>query len=226
MTTPLRTLPPGSSPRVTSRARRLVPALLAVALVAGGCSSDGSGEGAPASSTETATTTSVTDPAPVPTRAEIGTLVGTLPGARRQVVREQVTEVLDRWWVAAYVGGEYPRTDFDSFPGFTPGAARRARYDRDLMSHADIGDRVASVTPLMRKVRLDLLSVDERVRSVTARFDLRMRIALADGEGAEPDGAAASTRSRRLQVRGRVFLTRQPSGWRIFGYDVTKGWLS
>ncbi len=88
------------------------------------------------------------------------------------------------------------------------------------MSNADIGERVVSVTPLMRKARLDLLAVDRRVRSVTARFDLRMRVALAG------DDAAGSPRTRRLQVRGRVFLTRQPAGWRVFGYDVTKGWLA
>jgi hypothetical protein len=87
------------------------------------------------------------------------------------------------------------------------------------MSNADIGDRVTSVTPLMRKARLDLLAVDRRVRSVTARFDLRMRVALAGASG-------QAARTRRLQVRGRLFLTRQPAGWRVFGYDVTKGWLS
>ena len=189
---------------------------LVLALAAGGCSSDGPSAGPGAGTTETATTTSVTGPAPLTTRAEIGTVVGRLPGTRRKGVREQVTEVLDRWWDAAYVGGEYPRTDFGRYPGFTPGATRRATYDRDLMSNADIGDRVVSVTPLMRKARLDLLAVDRRVRSVTARFDLRMRVDLAGEDGS----------SRRLQVRGRVFLTRQPAGWRVFGYDVTKGWLS
>ena len=112
-------------------------------------------------------------------------------------------------------GATTPAPTSAAFPGFTPGATRRATYDRDLMSNADIGDRVESVTPLMRKARLDLLAVDRRARSVTARFDLRMRVALT-GERAA---------SRRLQVRGRVFLTRQPAGWRVFGYDVTKGWL-
>lgn len=191
-------------------------AVLALVLVSGGCSDDGATSGPTSGTTETATTTSVMGPAPLATRAEVGTVLGRLPGQRRKQVRQDVTEVLDRWWDAAYVGGTYPRTDFRRYPGFTPGAARRATYDRDLMSNADIGERVVSVTPLMRKVRLDLLAVDRRVRSVTARFDLRMRVDLAD-EG---------TASRRLQVRGRVFLTRAPAGWRIFGYDVTKGWLS
>jgi hypothetical protein len=197
------------------------PALVVVlALVAAGCSSDDPTGRPTTGGTETAVTTSVAGPAPLATRAEVGTVVGRLPGTRRKAVRLQVTEVLDRWWEAAYVGGAYPRTDFRRFPGFTPGAARRATYDRDLMSNADIGDRVTAVTPLMRKARLDLLAVDGRVRSVTARFDLRMRVALAG------TGSGQAARTRRLQVRGRLFLTRQPAGWRVFGYDVTKGWLS
>lgn len=197
------------------------PALVMVlVLAAAGCSSDDPSDRPTTGGTETAVTTSVAGPAPVTTRTEIGTVVGRLPGPRRKAVRLQVTDVLDRWWDAAYVGGAYPRTDFRRYPGFTPGAARRATYDRDLMSNADIGERVTSVTPLMRKARLDLLAVDRRARSVTARFDLRMRVALAGTDAGQP------ARTRRLQVRGRVFLTRQPAGWRVFGYDVTKGWLS
>ena len=197
------------------------PALVMVlVLAAAGCSSDDPSDRPATGGTETAVTTSVAGPAPVTTRTEIGTVVGRLPGPRRKAVRLQVTDVLDRWWDAAYVGGAYPRTDFRRYPGFTPGAARRATYDRDLMSNADIGERVTSVTPLMRKARLDLLAVDRRARSVTARFDLRMRVTLAGTDAGQP------ARTRRLQVRGRVFLTRQPAGWRVFGYDVTKGWLS
>jgi hypothetical protein len=231
MNTPLRVPPRGPRPRWRTRVPHLVATTLTLLLALGltaGCSGDGDHDGRsgrPASgTTETATTASVAGPAPVTTRAEIGTLVGRLPGDRRQAVRRQVTEVLDRWWDTAYVGGSYPRTDFDRYPGFTPGASRRATYDRDLMSNADIGDRVRSVTPLMRRARLDLLSVDRRVRSVTARFDLRMRVALVDA-GADASDPEVDTRSRRLQVRGRVFLTRQPAGWRVFGYDVRKGWL-
>jgi hypothetical protein len=228
MSTPLRSRPRRLRHVPSTRPPRPVPVavlttVLALGLAAGGCSSDGTA-GTPASgSTETATTTSVMGPAPLTTRADVGTVVGRLPGPRRTAVRRQVTDVLDRWWDTAYVAGDYPRADFGSYPGFTPGASRRARFDRDLMSNADIGERVASVTPLMRKARLDLLAVDRRVRSVTARFDLRMRVVLADGT---TEGAAAAGRTRRLQVRGRVFLTRRPAGWRIFGYDVTKGWLS
>ena len=224
MSTPLRSRPRTLRPVPGTPTPRPVLVLLrttvlVVALAAAGCSSDGSTGHRSSGATDTATTTSVMGPAPLATRAEVGTVVGRLPGQRRKAVRRDVTEVLDRWWDTAYVGGDYPRTDFGDFPGFTPGASRKARFDRDLMSNADIGDRVESVTPLMRRARLDLLAVHRTVRSVTARFDLRMRVVLADAD-------AGDTRTRRLQVRGRVFLTRRPAGWRVFGYDVTKGWLS
>ena len=189
--------------------------------MAGGCSSTGEDRGPTSGTTESATTTSVIGPAPLTTQADVGTVVGRLPGTRRKAVRREVTAVLDRWWDTAYVGGAYPRTAFGSYPGFTPGAARRARFDRDLMSNADVGERVASVTPLMRKAHLDLLAVGGPARSVTARFDLRMRVVLSRAR----TEAGAGTRTRRLQVRGRAFLTRLPA-WRVFGYDVTKGWLS
>jgi hypothetical protein len=234
MSTPLRSRPRRlrATPRVRTPGSRPVPGrptvlvtvlagLLAVALTATGCSADRPVHRAATVSHDTGTTTSASGPAPVTTQAAVATVVGRLPGPRRRAVRRQVTAVLDRWWDAAYVGGDYPRTDFGGFPGFTPGASRRARFDRDLTSNADIGARVDSLTPLMRKARLDVLAVGRRARTVTARFDLRMRVVLADEGTAEP-----ATRTRRLQAHGRVFLTHRPAGWRIFGYDVTKGWLS
>lgn len=149
-------------------------------------------------------------PPELSTTAEVGRIVGRLPGARRKAVRKEVTAVIDRWWEAAYLPGAGETTDVSAaFPGFTAGARRRATFDRALMTNADL--RADSITPLMRKVRLDLLAVDRRARSVTARFDLRVR---ATGE-----------QNRRLQVRGRLFLTRKAERWRVFGYDVSKGWL-
>lgn len=146
-------------------------------------------------------------PTMLATSAEIGRVVGRLPGTRRKAVRKQVTEVVDRWWEAAYLSG--PGLDLSAaFPGFTPGARKRATFDRALMTNVDLDS--AAVASLMRKVRLDLLAVNRRVRSVTARFDLRLR---------------PSEDTRRLQVRGRLFLTRKAGGWRVFGYDVSKGWL-
>ncbi|UUZ58337.1 hypothetical protein [Nocardioides sp. B-3] len=149
-------------------------------------------------------------PTALATSADIGRIIGRLPGSRRKAVRKEVTAVVDRWWEAAYLSGAGQATDpARAFPGFTPGARKRATFDRALMTNADLD--TDTISPLMRKVRLDLLAVNQRARSVTARFDLRVR---TTGE-----------RNRRLRVRGRLFLTRKADGWRVFGYDVSKGWL-
>jgi hypothetical protein len=192
--------------------------LVAVLLAAGACTGDEAADPAPE--------TPSAEPVPeVQLTTRVGVVTGKLEPVRRKALAGRVGGVVDAWFDAAYLEGDYPRTDFGSFPGFTPGASRRARFDRDLTSNADIGARVDSVTPLMRKARLDVLAVGRRARSVTARFDLRMRVVLFD-EGAGEGSAEQATRTRRLQARGRVFLTHRPAGWRIFGYDVTKGWLS
>lgn len=167
-------------------------------------------DSAPRSSAPAASDGGATAAPATATKTEVATIVGRLPGQRRRVVRKQVTRVLDRWWAAAYLDGRRPGANLrTAFPGFTIGARARARADQALTTNR--GLRAESITPLMRKARLDLLAIGRRVRSVTARFDLRMRV--------------QDQRTRRLQVRGRVFLTRRADGWRIFGYDVAKGWL-
>jgi hypothetical protein len=178
--------------------------------VLSGCSDDASAPTSTSSSPTASHSGATATPPELSTTSEVGRIVGRLPGARRKAVRKEVTAVVDRWWEAAYLSGAGPSTDVSAaFPGFTAGARKRATFDRDVMTNADL--RADSLTPLMRKVRLDLLAVNKRARSVTARFDLRVR---TTGE-----------RNRRLQVRGRLFLTRKAELWRVFGYDVSKGWL-
>ena len=168
---------------------------------------------APAAGSTTGATPSPTPtPAaePAPLRVEIGRLVGRLPGPRRTTVRRQVGRVVDGWWDAAYLGGDYPRTAFPAaFPGFTGGAEDRARSDKALMTNADVGDRLDAVVATRRRVLLDVLATGGYPRSATARFELRFR--------------ATGARARRVTVAGRLFLTHGPGGWHVFGYDVTKG---
>lgn len=202
---------PRTSPGHPPLSRRRVGVLvlgLALALMAGtlsGCRST-----TPVSSGATAQHMGVSTPSELATTAEVGRIVGRLPGTRRKAVRKEVTAVIDRWWERAYLSGEGEALAVErAFPGFTPGARKRATFDRDLMTNIDLA--AGDVTPLMRKVRLDLLAIDRRARSVTARFDLRVRV--------------PSERNRRLRVSGRLFLTQKGEGWQVFGYDVSKGWL-
>ncbi len=121
-----------------------------------------------------------------------------------------MAHAVDEWFDAAYVGGDYPRTDYSaSWPGFTTGAKADAEDDKALMSNQDIGTEVSSVWATARRVSVDVLAVRGHAQGATARFVLKFK---TDGDV-----------QRKIEVSGRLFLTPSPEGWRIFGYDVTKG---
>ena len=137
-------------------------------------------------------------------------MTGKLPKEKRAKVRQQVAHAVDAWFDAAYVAGDYPRNDFaDAWPGFTTGAKADAQSDKALMSNQDIGSEIAGVEATARKVTVDVLAVKGKASGATARFVLKFR---TDGDV-----------QRKVEVRGRLFLTPGAEGWRIFGYDVTKG---
>jgi hypothetical protein len=193
-----------------SRTVHAVVAVVCLALLASGCTGDSSD--APAAPADDGTTASeATDsPAPLETTATLGKVTGKLPKGKRSKARKQVAHAVDAWFDAAYVGGEYPRNDFAAaWPGFTTGAKADAHSDKALMSNQDIGSKVDSVEATVRKVIVDVLAVRGHAQGATARFVLKFR---TDGEV-----------QRKVEVRGRLFLTPSPVGWRIFGYDVTKG---
>jgi hypothetical protein len=185
-----------------------VPALcLAISLSA--CTGDGSGSSAGPSG-DGPGGEAADAPAPLETTAGLGKVSGQLPKAKRSKVRTQVAHAVDAWFDAAYVGGDYPRNDFaNAWPGFTTGAKADAHGDKSLMSNQDIGTEISSVAATARKVTVDVLAVKGHPQGATARFVLRFR---TDGDV-----------QRKIEVRGRLFLTPGPDGWRIFGYDVTKG---
>lgn len=200
--------PPGSS-----RRRRGASWMLALALAStvalSSCSGDddpGSPAGSPAPSS--ASTHGVEK---VATKATIHRVTGKLGHRQRRVLKKKVAHVVDRWLDAAYVDGKYPRGSFaDAFPGFTPGAAADARHDRTLMSNAAIGRKVNGVEAHNRRLRIDVLAVRRRAVGVTARFVLDF------------DTTGRLARSER--VKGLLYMTwHQHHGWKVFGYDVTRG---
>lgn len=199
-----------ASPRLLAP---LVSVLVTVTLVLAGCSGDGTGDGpreAGQLRAEGGGPATPEVPDELRTRSDVGRVVGRLPGQRRRLARRQVTRVVDRWWDAAFLGGDYPRSDFRAaFPGFTKGAELQARRDKELMSNVVLGARVDSVRATRRRVLVDLLAVRRSVRTATARFLLAFR--------------TTGRRAGRVEVQGRLFLTRTPRGWRVFGYDVSKG---
>jgi hypothetical protein len=198
----LRTTPP--------RALRAAMVATCLALSLSACSGDSS-EPPGEPSDDAAGPSEATDaPAPLETTATLGKVTGKLPKGKRSKVRKQVARAVDAWFDAAYVAGDYPRNDFAaSWPGFTTGAKVDAKADKALMSNQDIGAQIDVVEATARKVSVDVLAVRGHAAGATARVVLKFR---TDGDV-----------RRKVEVRGRLFLTPTPDGWRIFGYDVTKG---
>lgn len=148
-------------------------------------------------------------PAPVETVARMGEVVGKLSGPRRARLTTHVTDVVDAWIDAAYLG-DYPRTDVeDAFPGFSEGAAADARTDGALMSNTPLGPDLDEVVALQRRLTIDALAPGGRAVGVTARVVLTMRLS---GEV-----------NRKERVGGSLFMTYRDGDWQVFGYDVTRG---
>lgn len=187
-------------------------AVAAIALLAGlftaGCTSDdGGGEEKKASPEPTPTQE---QPAAVPLSVGVGTVTGDLARPRRLPVARGVATAVDAWFEAAYLGGGYPRTNWNgAFPGFTQGAKQRAMRDQALTTNAAIGGQTDEITPRLKSVKVDVLSPKQRPAGATARFRLVYDTA----------GQASYT----VQVSGRLMLSRTKNGgWQIFGYDVAR----
>jgi len=190
--------------------RPVAAAALAVALTATACSGGSTDDNPPASATSASGKASESAAPEVVTKATLGKVTGKLPKKEGAHLKEAIGSVVDAWFDAAFTAGDYPRGDFhDAFPGFTTGAKQEAAHDRKLMSNADIGKRIDSVEVSKRRVRIDVLAVRRKPVGVTARVVL--------------DFATTGQVSKHLEVKGRLFLTRNDDGWRVFGYDMTKG---
>ena len=188
------------------RATGAIAALLALTLATGACSGESEDPAAP---TTSASTSAPPEPE-IRTTVELGRITGRLPGPARKRLAHDVREVVDGWMEAAYLSGDYPRRAFDeSWPGFTRGARDEAHRDRALMSNQDIGAKVQEVRAKRRHLRLDVLAVNQHPVGVTARVLLVF--------------ATTGRVERAVRVQGRLYLTRTERGWRVFGYDITKG---
>ncbi len=196
--------------RTVSRRRPATVVLaLALAVWLTACSGDASDSSAgPAE--DPAGSQATEEPAPLETTATLGKVTGKLSKDKRSRVRKQVGEAVDAWFEAAYVGGDYPRNEFgDSWPGFTSGAKARAKAAKAMMSNQDIGTQISGVDATARKVTVDVLAVRGHAVGATARAVLRFT---TEGDV-----------QREVEVRGRLFLTQTADGWKIFGFNVTKG---
>jgi hypothetical protein len=198
----------------TRPATRAGALLLLLALTAGGCRDADDRTAAPAPSTSESSSPAAK---PVRTRTTLGTVTGRLARKDRLRVVAAAGDAVDSWFDAAYVGKPRPRvgnafagfTVGNAFAGFTPGLRAEAHADRALLTNQALARQVDTVTATRRQVRVDVLAVRGRAAGVTARFVL--------------DLTTTGKVERTIAVRGRLLLTPTGHGWKVFGYDVSRG---
>ena len=195
------------SNRPAHRRTAMVAVATTLLLALTGCS--GFGARKPASDDGSSSPSSASSP-PLATHTTMGVISGRLDNAARERIKAKVAAVVDDWIDAAYVGGDWPRSDFGkAFPHFSTRAARDAEQDAGLMSNQRLGERLENVEATKRRLRIDVLAVRGRAAGVTARFVLGMHL------------AGQVNRSER--VAGSLFLTWRDGDWQVFGYDVQRG---
>ena len=221
-----------------TRTKVVVSAVLA-ALVLGTTGACSGGDDEPPAAERSAEPTEAT-PEPAALAVTTGDLRGFLPKARHDRVVATVAEVVDGWVEQAWVAGPWPREVTDVWGAFTPGAAEQAQDEAALTSGAHYAQRVEAVLPTRRDVRVDVLARQGTPYAATARVTLDLDVTpTAEALGSESATASGSATGsstvspspsaseqgdvRSVKLRGRVFLTREKDGWKIFGYDLARG---
>jgi hypothetical protein len=211
-------LPPFHSvpTRPSTRFRRTgAVALVALALAAGGCSSSDSSSPAAAPTTGDSQAGGA---APVDSKVVLGKVAGTVQKKNRKVfvkdhrrqMLKQVGHAVDSWIDGGFVGVDYPRDSFASaFDAFTEPAKHDAKHQKKLMTNWALRTQIDGVDAKKRKVTVDVLAPRGRPAGATARVAL---VFTTSGDV-----------TKRVTVKGRLFLSPGHGRWRIFGYDVSRG---
>ena len=189
-------------------------ALLGLTVLAGTAGCTGHSEPAAKPTPSASPTPTTTTPAPPPPSAPLKVVVtrvsGTLPARSRPALEANVARTISAYVDAAFLKGDYPRSDFSgSFGSFTAGAARDARRDQGLLTNRQLGPTTESVRATRRTAYLSVLAPYKVAAGVTAKVDL---VFVVD-RGDQP--------AQQVRLGGRLLLTRDKSGgWSIFGYDL------
>ena len=159
---------------------------------------------------------SLADPSAAPTLevepvVRAGEVVGRMRKGDRTRVVGAVSGVAVRYLDAAFLAGDYPREGGfrSALASFTPGTAKAARGDLGLLTNAGIAPRVDEVTAARLGVTVDVLAVRERASAATAHVKLVFN---TTGDVA-----------KRVQVQGRLMMTKSDGRWRVFAYHLSKG---
>jgi hypothetical protein len=200
-----------TGPRVRRAGAAALCVLLAVTISA--CTGDSDPEGRkPQEEPASKGAATTLEPKPVDAKVRVTRVSGRLRPKAREVLADNIRKVVVGYFDDAFLGGDYPRSDFgDAFRTFSREAARQAERNRDLLTNRVLGPTTLEVVPKRQTAYLSVLAPYKVAAGVTARVHLDF---LAE-RGDQPD--------QRVQVKGRLMLTRKKSGgWQIFGFDLSR----
>jgi hypothetical protein len=195
----------------TARAARAAVAVLALLVATAGCTGDKPAARRSASPSP-APSSSALAPASVPLTVRVTRVHGKLSKKASSSVEGNVRKTIASYVAGAFVGGDYPRSDFRAaLTPFTPGVRARAARDTRLLTNATYGASTESVRATRGTAYLSVLSPFKVAAGITANVDLVFRVERQD----QP--------AEQVRLKGRLLLTRnKANGWSIFGYDLSR----
>ncbi len=122
--------------------------------------------------------------------------------------RQQLAQGTGRLVTSYVTSALLDRERQPAWDGFTDGAARLARRDRDVLTLAGV-DEDAQVEPRRVSAYVSVLAPHHKVRGATARIDIRLSVTR--------DGVSSP-----VHLSGRLLLTPTKKGLRVFGYDLQR----
>jgi hypothetical protein len=191
-------------------ARSLVAAVTAVTLLVGASACTGGSK--PSGSKHHSSESPSAQPGSAPFRVEVTHVAGKLSKHRRAALAKRVRGTLTAYVDAAFLRGDYPRSDFgNAFGSFTSGAAHDARGDQALLTNRPLGGSTTAVRATHRTAYLSVLAPKQRPAGVTAAVDLTFVVDRGDKQ------------AQQVHLKGRLLMTHAKSGrWSIFGYDLSR----
>ncbi len=143
----------------------------------------------------------------VPLELDMGEVVTSLDAEASDELQTEVAEALTGYVTSGFLG-DYPREDFvDVLEWFTTGGAGLAADDLDQLTASGF-EGAQSVVATQLHARLATFAPGGEAAGVSAGIDFAFDVEAGDGSTSD------------LHLTGRLLLTPQDDGWRIFGYNV------